>query len=90
MESTPARNPAPAQRGATAPASPDVDKAKAEKEATDKAIAERIASPPEQPTPTQAEADAIKSGEALAETKSGTPQEREVRPGTPAAGYTTR
>jgi hypothetical protein len=91
MESTQSRR----STTTAAPATPEAERrldAKAFKEETDRQIAERVSSPPEQPTPTQAEADAIKSGEALAETKSGTPQtqEREVRPGTPAAGYTTR
>jgi len=60
-----------------------------EKEAkarTDKEIAERLSNPPETPTPTQAEADAIKSGEAVPPAR----QERDVKPGTTAAGYTTR
>jgi hypothetical protein len=88
MEST-----QPARRTTTtAPAAPEADRRaqeRAAKEQTDKEIAERIANPPEQPTPTQAEADAIKSGE-VPEARSGTPAERDVRPGTAGAGYTTR
>jgi len=77
-----------AQRTPATPAAPSVVDEKSAKERTDKEIAERIAAPPEQPTPTQAEADAFKSGE-FDDPQAGE-QRREVRPGTPAAGYTTR
>lgn len=92
MEST-----QPARRGTTtaAPASPEAERRlddKAFKEETDRQIAERVSSTPEQPTPTQAEADAIKSGEAVppGEARSVAPVERDVKPGTSGAGYTTR
>jgi len=71
----------PAPRPAPAPEAEPLDE-KAAKERTDKEIAERLSSPPETPTPTQEEADAAKSG-TLGE-------QRDVKPGTPAAGYTTR